>query len=124
MIDCCLTRREPPLHSTPNRFHFCLIDLQVPPDSSGVDPQPTSSLSSSYPPNLQKPPVHLAHSQPSMHPGATAAAAVTSHSSGSLQFQPSVQLQSFNPVPGLGHGAPPPYAGTTEELSKEDVIFF
>uniref|UniRef100_A0A8C7XVM0 Rho/rac guanine nucleotide exchange factor (GEF) 18b n=1 Tax=Oryzias sinensis TaxID=183150 RepID=A0A8C7XVM0_9TELE len=44
--------------------------------------------------------------------------------SGSLQFQPSVQLQSFNPVPGLGHGAPPPYAGTTEELSKEDVIFF
>lgn len=122
MIDCCLTRREPPLHSTPNRFHFCLIDLQVPPDSSGVDPQPTSSLSSSYPPNLQKPPVHLAHSQPSMHPAA--AAAVTSHSSGSLQFQPSVQLQSFNPVPGLGHGAPPPYAGTTEELSKEDVIFF
>ncbi|XP_024135061.1 rho guanine nucleotide exchange factor 18 isoform X2 [Oryzias melastigma] len=93
-------------------------DPSMPADGSGVDPPPAS-----YPPNLQK---HLAHSQPSMH-----AAAVTSQSSGSLQFQPSVQLQNFNPnapgaapLPGLGHAAPPPYAVATEELSKEDVIFF
>uniref|UniRef100_A0A3P8RLU7 Rho/rac guanine nucleotide exchange factor (GEF) 18b n=1 Tax=Amphiprion percula TaxID=161767 RepID=A0A3P8RLU7_AMPPE len=80
-----------------------------PPDSGGPD-----GLSAS-----QKPVVPPAHPQPSMQPP-------HSQSAGSLQFQPpSVAPGSQVNVHGLSHSMPPPYhKTTTEDLNKEDVIFF
>uniref|UniRef100_A0A669DZN3 Rho/Rac guanine nucleotide exchange factor 18 n=1 Tax=Oreochromis niloticus TaxID=8128 RepID=A0A669DZN3_ORENI len=84
--------------------------------------------SASHPPNVQKPPMPPAqsHSQPSVQPPIIPP---HSQSTGALQFHSPVQPQSLNPgaqVQGLSHShsMPPPYKFTTEDLNKEDVIFF
>ncbi|XP_072245594.1 rho guanine nucleotide exchange factor 18 isoform X1 [Leuresthes tenuis] len=86
-------------------------DQLSPPDNTGLEPQPTSSL----PPNVQKPPM----------PPQTSIQPPLSQGSGCLHLQP----QSLGPnsqahVHGLGHSVPPAYTITTEDLNKEDVIFF
>ncbi|XP_056234200.1 rho guanine nucleotide exchange factor 18 isoform X2 [Seriola aureovittata] len=112
-------------------------DQLSPPDSAGPDSQTTSSVSTSLPANIQKPPMPPAqsHPQPSMQ---TSTMPPHSQSSGFLQFQSHVQPQGLSPnaqahVPvnhGLSHShshshsMPPPYKIPTEDLNKEDVIFF
>lgn len=107
-----------------------VTDQLSPPDNAGPDTQPTSSISTSHPPNVQKPP--MPPSQPSMQPPAIPP---HSQSTGSLQFQPHLQPQGLSPnaqaqvqvnVHGLthSHSMPPPYKTATEDLNKEDVIFF
>ncbi|XP_054873483.1 rho guanine nucleotide exchange factor 18 isoform X2 [Amphiprion ocellaris] len=97
--------------SAPPQPSHHLADQLSPPDSGGPD-----GLSAS-----QKPVVPPAHPQPSMQPP-------HSQSAGSLQFQPpSVAPGSQVNVHGLSHShsMPPPYHKiTTEDLNKEDVIFF
>ncbi|XP_038163871.1 rho guanine nucleotide exchange factor 18 [Cyprinodon tularosa] len=101
-------------------------DQLSPPDQAGLDSQPTSSISSSFPPNVQKPPVagvqpyapssaHLLHSQ----------------SADPILSPPHLQPRSLSPsaplplnLHGTGHSATPPYTIPAEELNKEDVIFF
>lgn len=90
-------------------------------DNAGPDIQ-----SASHPPNVQKPPMPPAqsHPQPSLQPPIIPP---HSQSTGALQFHSPVQPQSLNPsaqVQGLSHSLPPPYKFTTEDLNKEDVIFF
>uniref|UniRef100_A0A3P8RME7 Rho/rac guanine nucleotide exchange factor (GEF) 18b n=1 Tax=Amphiprion percula TaxID=161767 RepID=A0A3P8RME7_AMPPE len=93
---------------------------QLPPSAP---PQPSHHLADSGGPDglsaSQKPVVPPAHPQPSMQPP-------HSQSAGSLQFQPpSVAPGSQVNVHGLSHSMPPPYhKTTTEDLNKEDVIFF
>ncbi|XP_028259019.1 rho guanine nucleotide exchange factor 18 isoform X2 [Parambassis ranga] len=101
-------------------------DQLSPPDSAGPDAQPTSSISTSHPPNVQKPPIpplqsHLQSSGMAPH----------SQSTGSLQFQSHMQPQGLPAnaqvnVPGLSHSVtmPAAYKITAEDLNKEDVIFF
>ncbi|XP_051232524.1 rho guanine nucleotide exchange factor 18 isoform X1 [Dicentrarchus labrax] len=108
-------------------------DQLSPPDIAGPDTQSTSSISTSHPPNIQKPPMPPAqsHPQPSMQPPTIPP---HSHSAGSLQFQSHLQPQGPSPnaqahvqvnVPGLTHShSMPPYKMNTEDLNKEDVIFF
>ncbi|XP_040896037.1 rho guanine nucleotide exchange factor 18 isoform X2 [Toxotes jaculatrix] len=106
-------------------------DQLSPPDSAGADSQTTSSISTSHPPNAQKPPMPPAqsHPQPPMQPPAIPP---HSQSTGFLQFQSHVQPQGFSPNAqahvqvnhGLSHSMPPPYKIPTEDLNKEDVIFF
>ncbi|XP_026013525.1 rho guanine nucleotide exchange factor 18 isoform X2 [Astatotilapia calliptera] len=90
-------------------------------DNAGPDIQ-----SASHPPNVQKPPMPPAqsHPQPSLQPPIIPP---HSQSTSALQFHSPVQPQSLNPsaqVQGLSHSLPPPYKFTTEDLNKEDVIFF
>ncbi|XP_037625436.1 rho guanine nucleotide exchange factor 18 isoform X2 [Sebastes umbrosus] len=117
----------PPQPPLPLHHH---ADQLSPPDNAGPDTQPTSSISTSHPPNVQKPP--MPPSQPSMQPPAIPP---HSQSTGSLQFQPHLQPQGLSPnaqaqvqvnVHGLthSHSMPPPYKTATEDLNKEDVIFF
>ncbi|KAM7012415.1 rho guanine nucleotide exchange factor 18 [Tautogolabrus adspersus] len=118
----------------PHSLHH-LSDKHSPPDSTGPDTQSTSSISSSHPPNVQKPPMPPAqpHPQPSVQPPSIPPS--HSQSTGSLQFQAHLQPQGLNPNtqthvqgPGQGlthsHSMPPPYKINTEDLNKEDVIFF
>lgn len=114
-----------------------LTDQLSPPDNTGLDTQSTSSISTSHPPNVQKPPMPPAQPQPqpSMQPPAIPP---HSQSTGSLQFQSHLQPQGLSPntqahvqanVHGLthSHSMPPPYKINTEaseDLNKEDVIFF
>ncbi|KAF7655363.1 hypothetical protein LDENG_00057330 [Lucifuga dentata] len=117
----------PPL---PHSHH---IEPLSPPDNAGPDSQPTSSLCTSHPPNAQKspmPPVQ-SHTQPPTQ----ALSSLHSQSSSSVHFKPHLQPQGLSPNPqaqiqgnvhGLSHShnMPPPYTITTEDLNKEDVIFF
>ncbi|XP_034386005.1 rho guanine nucleotide exchange factor 18 isoform X3 [Cyclopterus lumpus] len=109
-------------------------DQLSPPDNAGPDTQSTSSISISHPQNLQKPPMPPAqsHPQPSMPPPTIPP---HSQSTGSLQFQFHLQPQGLSPnahahvqvnAHGLTHSLsmPPPYKVATEDLNKEDVIFF
>ncbi|TMS20264.1 Rho guanine nucleotide exchange factor 18 [Larimichthys crocea] len=109
-------------------------DQLSPPDSSGSDSQSTSSINTSHPPNVQKPPMPPAqsHPQPSVQPPTIPP---HSQSTSSLQFPPHLQPQGPSPnaqahvqvnVQGLthSHSMPPPYKVNTEDLNKEDVIFF
>ncbi|XP_049443520.1 rho guanine nucleotide exchange factor 18 isoform X2 [Epinephelus fuscoguttatus] len=109
-------------------------DQLSPPDSAGPDTQSTSSISISHPPNVQKPPMPLSqsHPQPSVQPPAIPP---HSQSTGSLQFPSHLQQQGHSAnaqahvqvnVHGLthSHSMPPPYKIATEDLNKEDVIFF
>ncbi|XP_041791119.1 rho guanine nucleotide exchange factor 18 isoform X3 [Chelmon rostratus] len=105
-------------------------DQLSPPDNAGPDTQSTSSISTSHPPSIQKPPMPPAqsHPQPCMQPPAIPP---HSQSTGSLQFQAHLQPQGLSPnvqvnVHGLSHShsMPPPYKINTEDLNKEDVIFF
>uniref|UniRef100_A0A3Q0RIL0 Rho/rac guanine nucleotide exchange factor (GEF) 18b n=1 Tax=Amphilophus citrinellus TaxID=61819 RepID=A0A3Q0RIL0_AMPCI len=107
------------------------VPLSAPPhslDNAGPDTQSVSSISASHPPNVQKPPMPPAQSypQPSMQPPIIPP---HSQSTGTLQYHSHVQPQSLSPstqvnVQGLSHSMPPPYKLPTEDLSKEDVIFF
>ncbi|XP_047443182.1 rho guanine nucleotide exchange factor 18 isoform X2 [Mugil cephalus] len=106
------------------------IDQLSPADNSGPDSQSASSISASHPPSVQKPPIPPAqsHPQPSVQPPTMP---VHSQSTGSVPFQAHVQQQSLSPsaqgnVHGLSHSQslPPPYKMTSEDLNKEDVIFF
>ncbi|XP_030584092.1 rho guanine nucleotide exchange factor 18 [Archocentrus centrarchus] len=99
-------------------------------DNAGPDTQSVSSISASHPPNVQKPPMPPAQSypQPSMQPPIIPP---HSQSTSALQYHSHVQPQSLSPstqvnVQGLSHShsMPPPYKLPTEDLSKEDVIFF
>ncbi|XP_039984340.1 rho guanine nucleotide exchange factor 18 isoform X2 [Xiphias gladius] len=108
-------------------------DQLSPPDSAGPDSQTSSSISTSHPPNVQKPPIPLAqsHPQPSIQPPSVPP---HSQSTGFLQFQSHVQPQglSLNAQAHVqvNHGRshspsmPPTYKISTEDLNKEDVIFF
>ncbi|XP_076582434.1 rho guanine nucleotide exchange factor 18 isoform X2 [Chaetodon auriga] len=109
-------------------------DQPSPPDNAGPDNQSTSSISTSHPPSVQKPPMPppQSHPQPSMQPPAIPP---HSQSAGSLQLQAHLQPQGLSPnaqahvqvnVHGLSHGHSmlPPYKINTEDLNKEDVIFF
>ncbi|XP_070764989.1 rho guanine nucleotide exchange factor 18 [Enoplosus armatus] len=121
----------PPPHSLHHH-----TDQLSPPDIAGPDTQSTSSISTSHPPNVQKPPMPPAqsHLQPSMQPPMQPPTIPPhSQSTGSLQFQPHLQGLSSNAqahvqvnVHGLthSHSMPPPYKINTEDLNKEDVIFF
>ncbi|XP_039666974.1 rho guanine nucleotide exchange factor 18 isoform X1 [Perca fluviatilis] len=109
--------------SAPPQHH---PDQHSPPDSAGPDTQPTSSISISHPSVVQKPPMPPAqtHPQPSIQPPTIPP---HSQSTGSLQFQPHLQPQGLSPnaqAHGLSHSMPPPYKIATEDLNKEDVIFF
>uniref|UniRef100_A0A8C9ZNY5 Rho/Rac guanine nucleotide exchange factor 18 n=1 Tax=Sander lucioperca TaxID=283035 RepID=A0A8C9ZNY5_SANLU len=121
---------------SPHQHLSCmsLTDQLSPPDNAGPDTQPTSSISISHPSNVQKPPMPPAqsHPQPSIQPPTIPP---HSQSTGSLQFQPHLQPQGLSPntqahvqvnVHGLthSHSMPPPYKIATEDLNKEDVIFF
>lgn len=98
-----------------------------PPDSAGPEDQSPSSILISPPGNNQKPPASPAQPQLSMqHPHHSV---LHSQSTGSLQLQPqppNPQTQGPLSVHGLSHShsVPPPYQMTTEDLNKEDVIFF
>ncbi|XP_028442929.1 rho guanine nucleotide exchange factor 18 isoform X2 [Perca flavescens] len=120
-----------PPQSLPLQHH---PDQFSPPDNAGPDTQPTSSISISHPSNVLKPPMPPAqsHPQPSIQPPTIPP---HSQSTGSLQFQPHLQPQGLSPnaqahvqvnVHGLSHShsMPPPYKIATEDLNKEDVIFF
>nr|XP_046247316.1 rho guanine nucleotide exchange factor 18 isoform X2 [Scatophagus argus] len=117
----------------PSSLHHHADQLS-PPESGDPDPQSTSSISTSHPPNVQKPPMPPAqsHLQPSMQPPTIPP---HSQSTGSLPFQAHVQPQSHSAnaqshvqvnIHGLSHShsLPPPYKINTEDLNKEDVIFF
>ncbi|XP_036970389.1 rho guanine nucleotide exchange factor 18 isoform X1 [Acanthopagrus latus] len=116
----------PPLH-----LH---ADQLSPPDNAGLDTKSTSSIGTSHPPNAQKPPMPppQSHPQPPMQPPTIPP---HSQSAGSLQFQAHLPPQGLGPnaqahvqvnVHGLSHShsMPPPYKINTEDLNKEDVIFF
>ncbi|KAA8589612.1 hypothetical protein FQN60_012977 [Etheostoma spectabile] len=116
-----------PPHSLPLHHH---ADQLSPPDSAGPDTQPTSTISISHP-KAPMPPAQ-SHPQPSIQPPTIPP---HSQSTGSLQFQPHLQPQGLSPdaqahvqlnVHGLthSHNMPPPYKIATEDLNKEDVIFF
>lgn len=106
-----------------------LTDQVSPPDSAGSEGQ--STIGTSHPPNVQKPPVPPAqsHPQPSMQPPTVPP---HSQSTGSLHFQAHLQQQGLTQVHGQvhvhglshSHSMPPPYKMNTEDLNKEDVIFF
>ncbi|XP_070687927.1 rho guanine nucleotide exchange factor 18 [Pempheris klunzingeri] len=109
-------------------------DQLSPPDNTGLDTQSSSSISTSHPPNVQKPPMPPAqpHPQPSVQPPTIPP---QSQTTGSLQFQSHLPPQGLSPntqahvqvnVHGLthSHSMPPPYKISTEDLNKEDVIFF
>ncbi|XP_044056209.1 rho guanine nucleotide exchange factor 18 isoform X2 [Siniperca chuatsi] len=117
----------------PHSLHHHADQLS-PPDNAGPDTQSTSSISTSHPLNVQKPPMPptQSHPQPSMQPSTIPP---HSQSTGSLQFQSHLQPQGLSPnaqahvlvnVHGLthSHSMPPPYKINTEDLNKEDVIFF
>ncbi|XP_077573677.1 rho guanine nucleotide exchange factor 18 [Stigmatopora nigra] len=104
-------QQQPPLSVSPlpPSFHHHGDHQQNPSDASGPDSQ--SGLNSgNHPATIQKPPMAplpptCAHSQTTTP----------------FQFPTHMPLQSF----GLGHGTPlPPYDVNTEDLNKEDVIFF
>ncbi|XP_067368956.1 rho guanine nucleotide exchange factor 18 isoform X2 [Channa argus] len=107
-------------------------DQLSPPDSTGSDTQSTTSISTSHPANVQKPPMPppQSHPQASMHP---LIIPPHSQSTGSLQFQPHMQPQGLgsntqahvqlNQGMTHSHSMPPPYK-VTEDHNKEDVIFF
>ncbi|XP_068447495.1 rho guanine nucleotide exchange factor 18-like isoform X2 [Clinocottus analis] len=107
-------------------------DQLGPADNAGPDTQSSSSMSISHPQNLQKPPMPPAqsHPQPSMP---LSSIPPHSQSTSSLHFQSHLQPQGLSPnahvqvnVHGLthSHSMPPPYKIATEDLNKEDVIFF
>ncbi|XP_034567008.1 rho guanine nucleotide exchange factor 18 isoform X2 [Notolabrus celidotus] len=118
----------------PHSLHH-LADQLGPPENIVPDTQSTSSISSSHPPSVQKPPMPPAqpHPLPTVQPPSIPPP--HSQSTGSLQFQPHLQPQGLSPntqahvqgnVHGLthSHSMPPPYKINTEDLNKEDVIFF
>ncbi|XP_075944102.1 rho guanine nucleotide exchange factor 18 [Anarhichas minor] len=118
-----------PLSTPPQPLPLHLhADQLSPPDNAGPDTQSTSSISVSHPQSLQKPPMPPAqsHPQPPTIPP-------HSQTTGSLQFH--LQPQGLSPnsqahvqvnAHGLSHShsMPPPYKIATEDLNKEDVIFF
>ncbi|XP_054644706.1 rho guanine nucleotide exchange factor 18 isoform X3 [Dunckerocampus dactyliophorus] len=117
--------QQPPLSAPPMppSLHHHLDP--TPPDTSGPDSQSTVP-STSHPATLQKPPVPPAQPplQSSVQPHSIPA---HSQTAGSLHFQP----QGLSPNPhvqvhtqGLSHSIPPPPYISTEDLNKEDVIFF
>ncbi|XP_053178031.1 rho guanine nucleotide exchange factor 18 [Scomber japonicus] len=121
--------------STPSQphSHHHHTDQLSPPDNAGPDGQSTSTISTSHP-NAQKPPMPPAqsHPQPGMQPPTVP---LHLQSTGGVQFQPHLPPQSLSPntqanvqmnIQGLthSHSMPPPYKITTEDLNKEDVIFF
>ncbi|XP_041646746.1 rho guanine nucleotide exchange factor 18 isoform X2 [Cheilinus undulatus] len=128
--------QQPPLSAPPqphSLLHF--TDQLSPPDSAGPDTLFTSSISSSFPSNVQKLPLPPTqpHPQPSVQPPSIPSP--HSQSTGSLQFQNNLQPQGLGPnsqahiqgnIHGLthSHSMPPPYKINTEDLNKEDVIFF
>ncbi|XP_069006634.1 rho guanine nucleotide exchange factor 18 [Embiotoca jacksoni] len=117
----------------PHSLHHHADQLS-PPDNAGPDTQSASSISASHHPNVQKPPMPPAQAQPQpsmQHPTMPP----HSQSTGSLHFQSHMQPQGLSPntqahvqvnVPGLSHShsLPPPYKIPTEDVNKEDVIFF
>ncbi|XP_077463512.1 rho guanine nucleotide exchange factor 18 [Stigmatopora argus] len=103
--------QQPPLSVSPlpPSFHHHGDHQQNPSDASGPDSQ-SGLISGNHPATIQKPPV-----PPPPPPCAN------SQTTTPFQFPAHVPLQSF----GLGHGSPlPPYDVNTEDLNKEDVIFF
>uniref|UniRef100_A0A1A8P4Z3 Rho/rac guanine nucleotide exchange factor (GEF) 18b n=1 Tax=Nothobranchius rachovii TaxID=451742 RepID=A0A1A8P4Z3_9TELE len=81
-------------------------DQLSPPDSLGLD--------APHPPNVQKPPMPI-HPPPSMPPQC--------QGSDPIQLQPTSHGPNTQ-VHGLSHSKPPPYSIATDDLNKEDVIFF
>ncbi|XP_071399428.1 rho guanine nucleotide exchange factor 18 isoform X1 [Centroberyx affinis] len=125
----------PPL---PHSLHHHADSLS-PPDNGGPDSQSTTSSITSHPPSVQKPPMPppQSHAQPSTQPPTQVLNPLHSQSPTSLHFQPHLQPQGVSPNPqpqpqpqlhvhGLSHShsMPPPYRINTEDLNKEDVIFF
>ena len=129
---CAIFGAKP--HSLKNFSCMSLADQLSPPDNAGLDTKSTSSIGTSHPPNAQKPPMPppQSHPQPPMQPPTIPP---HSQSAGSLQFQAHLPPQGLGPnaqahvqvnVHGLSHShsMPPPYKINTEDLNKEDVIFF
>ncbi|KAM7388212.1 hypothetical protein PAMP_024404 [Pampus punctatissimus] len=124
-----------PLSTPPQpHSHHHHTDQLSPPDNAGPDGPSTTTISTSHPQNVQKPPMAptQSHPQPAMQPPSMP---LHSQSTGLLQFQPHLPLQGVSPntqasvqvnVHGVthSHSMPPPYKITTEDLNKEDVIFF
>ncbi|XP_029906256.1 rho guanine nucleotide exchange factor 18 isoform X2 [Myripristis murdjan] len=125
--------------SAPPLTHSLLhhADSLSPPDNIGPDSQLSTSTITSHPPCVQKPPIPPAqsHTQPPAQPPTQILNPLHSQSQNSLHFPPHLQLQGLSPnsqpqlqvhVHGLSHShsMPPPYRTTTEDLNKEDVIFF
>ncbi|XP_028300598.1 rho guanine nucleotide exchange factor 18 isoform X2 [Gouania willdenowi] len=88
------------------------------PDNCAADTHPGFPSSASHPPNVQKPPIPpvQSHPQPSVP-----AVVVPLHSQSTGTFQ---QNLPGHTQLSHSHSMPPPYKGISEELSKEDVIFF
>ncbi|XP_057697059.1 rho guanine nucleotide exchange factor 18 isoform X2 [Corythoichthys intestinalis] len=112
--------QQPPLSVSPlpPSLHHHGDHQQNPSDASGPDSQP-GVFSGNYPATIQKP------SMPPPLQSCTQSLAMPapSQTTASLQFPANVQLQGFC----LGHSMPlppPPYDINTEDLNKEDVIFF
>nr|XP_057928711.1 rho guanine nucleotide exchange factor 18 isoform X2 [Doryrhamphus excisus] len=115
--------QQPPLSAPPMppSLHHHLD----PPDTSGPDSQSTVTTTN-HPATLQKPPVPPAQPplQSSVQLHSTPA---HSQTTGSLHFQPQAQPQGLSPNPHVQvhmQGPPPPPYISTEDLNKEDVIFF
>ncbi|XP_077440717.1 rho guanine nucleotide exchange factor 18 [Vanacampus margaritifer] len=96
-------------------------------DASGLDCQ-SSIISGNHPATIQKPPV-----PPPLQPSVQSPAIPAhSHTTASLHFPTQVQPQCLGPNPhvlvqalgGKLPPPPPPYNINTEDLNKEDVIFF
>uniref|UniRef100_A0A1A7YMC8 Rho/rac guanine nucleotide exchange factor (GEF) 18b n=1 Tax=Iconisemion striatum TaxID=60296 RepID=A0A1A7YMC8_9TELE len=99
-------QQAPPSASPHSHSLHHHTDQPSPPDGLGQD--------TPHPPNVQKPPMPT-HPPPSMPP----------HCQGSdpLQLQPTSHGPNAQ-VHGLSHSKPPPYSIATDDLNKEDVIFF
>ncbi|XP_051929932.1 rho guanine nucleotide exchange factor 18 isoform X2 [Hippocampus zosterae] len=121
----------PPL---PSSLHQHRDHQQSPLDLFGPDCQ-SNMISGSHPATIQKPPVPP--TQPSLQSSVQPAAIPAhSHTTASLQFPAQVQPQGLGSNPhmlaqglGLSHSMPlppppPPFNINTEDLNKEDVIFF
>lgn len=103
---------------------MALSDQLIPPDQPGLDAQPASTISSSYPPNMQKPPMPgpQPYPPPSVHH-------LHSQSADNLPHQPNLQPLNLSQntqanVPLNVQTATAPYTIPAEDLNKEDVIFF
>lgn len=99
-----------------------LTDQLSHPDNTGPDPQLT--ISTTHPSNIQKNPMPPCTVPPSTLLQSTSSLQVQSHlkpqglSSNTKQTHGQVNVQSHS------HSMPPPYKINTEDLNKEDVIFF
>ncbi|KAM6962552.1 rho guanine nucleotide exchange factor 18 [Aplochiton taeniatus] len=100
-------------------------DAVSPPENSGTDTQPCSTLPTGYPPIAQKPPMPPAQSPG--QPPAQAPNPLCTQSPLPLQplgQSPNPQPHPYTQGPSHSHSQPTPFRRSSEDLKQEDVIFF